>query len=142
MFHILLYSSHKLQSAKILLMHPKFEMSYCSFFQNCDGNMWLFFIAPYDVIALSQFYVYFLDCSLLYSYRSFNYALFSSKGFHYYLLSPFRERATTIAVVIVIKGSNTKKRQWTNVKNNKNKAKREERQLFTFGRAITKSVAH
>ena len=64
----------KVQSAKILLLPPKYEIimvpSNHSFFQYCNSNIGLFFIAPCKVITLnplgivfgiSSFYCFFFD---------------------------------------------------------------------------------
>ena len=73
-----------IQSAKILLLPPKYEIimlpSNHSFFQNCDSNIGLFSIAPCKVINFNPFCILFGTSSLLlfwwlflYSYRSSNY---------------------------------------------------------------------
>ena len=68
--------SFALKSAKILLLPPKYEIimvpSNQSFFQYCDSNIELFFIAPCKVITLNplcslfwyQFFAFFLKLSL------------------------------------------------------------------------------
>ena len=52
----LMISFEVIQSAKILLLQPKYEIimlpSNHSLFQYCDSNIWLFSIAPPLVIAL------------------------------------------------------------------------------------------
>ena len=72
-----------IQSAKILLLPPKYELimlpSNHSFFQYCDSNIGLFYIAPCKVINFNPFCILFAISSLLLfwwlflSYRSSNY---------------------------------------------------------------------
>ena len=63
-----------LQSAKILLLPPKYEMimvpSNHSFFQYCESNIGLFSIAPCKVITLNPLIILFCISFLLLFYGS------------------------------------------------------------------------
>ena len=63
------HNIYKVQSAKILLLPPKYEKimlpSNHSLFQYCDSNIGLFSIAPCKVITLNPFCILFGIGSLL-----------------------------------------------------------------------------
>ena len=65
---------HYIQSAKILLLPPKYEIIMVpynhSFFQYCDSNIRLFFFTPCKVITLNPLCILFGISSLLLFYDS------------------------------------------------------------------------
>ena len=105
------------QSAKILLLPPKYEiimvLSNHSYFQYCDSNIKLIFIPPCKVITLNPLCSLFGISSLLLiwwlsfnyrdSFRSFSVLKAIAKRLSLLFANAFKERkrATTIAVAIV-----------------------------------------